>query len=335
MTKIDDNLQKKINDKTKPLGSLGLLEKLAFQIGKIQQSVSPTLKNPVLVVFAGDHGIANEEVSAYPQEVTHQMVFNFINGGAAINVFCKQHNIDLKVVDSGVNFNFKPHEKIINNKIDFGTKNFLCDKAMNTDQYNDCFSKGESLVKKISLNGTNIIGFGEMGIGNTSSSSIIMSYLCKISIEKCVGKGTGIDDLKLQKKINILEKSKFFHGNLINIKDIFSTFGGFEMVQMCGAMLQAYKHNMIILVDGFISSSVFLVASKINPNIIKNAIFCHQSDEKAHSLLLKYLGVESVMNLNLRLGEGTGCALAYPIIQSSVNFINDMASFNSAGVANK
>ena len=332
---MESKLQHKINLKTKPLGALGLLEKLALQIGKIQKSLSPSLKNPSIVIFSGDHGIAHEGVSAYPQEVTYQMVMNFINDGAAINVFCKQHNIGIKIVDAGVNFDFKNNKKIIDNKIKYGTNSFLNDKAMKINEFDDCIAKGRSIVKDITLKGSNIIGFGEMGIGNTSSSSVIMSYICNLPIEKCVGKGTGLDNIQLQNKIKILEKSKIFHGNLTDIKEIFSSFAGFEMVQMLGAMLEAYERNMIILVDGFIASTVFLVAFKMNLSIIDNAIFCHLSDEKAHSLLLKYLNVEPLLNLNLRLGEGTGCALAYPIIQSSVNFLNEMESFDNAGVSKK
>tara|TARA_Y100000816_G_C26075700_1_gene566194 strand:+ start:470 stop:1471 length:1002 start_codon:yes stop_codon:yes gene_type:complete len=332
---MKNKLQEEINLKTKPIGSLGLLEKLALKIGNIQQSVSPSLINPSLIVFSGDHGIANEGVSAYPQEVTHQMVFNFINDGAAINVFSKQHDISVYIVDAGVNFNFNYHEKIIDNKISHGTKSFLKSKAMQSDEYDQCIIKGKTIVKDIALQGTNIIGFGEMGIGNTSSSSIIMSYICNYPIKDCVGRGTGINDKQLKNKIKILEESKSFHGSLNDIEEILASFGGYEMVQMCGAMLEAYNQNMIILVDGFIASTVFLASAKINPDIIENAIFCHLSDEKAHALLLKYLDVEPLLKLGLRLGEGTGCALAFPIIQSSVNFLNEMASFDSAGVSNK
>ena len=330
-----EKLQKKINLKTKPIGALGFVETLALQIGNIQQSLSPSLNNPAIVVFSGDHGIANESVSAYPQEVTHQMVLNFVNDGAAINVFSKQHDISVYIVDAGVNFNFKNHKKIIDNKITYGTKSFLKSKAMQSDQYDQCIINGKTIVKNIALQGTNIIGFGEMGIGNTSSSSIIMSYICNYPIKDCIGRGTGINDKQLKNKIKILEESKSFHGSLNEIEDILSSFGGYEMVQMCGAMLEAYNQNMIILVDGFIASTIFLAATKINPNIIKNAIFCHLSDENAHTLLLKYLDVDPLLNLGLRLGEGTGCALAFPIIQSSVNFLNEMASFESAGVSNK
>ena len=332
---MKNKLQQKIDSKTKPLGALGILEKLALQIGTIQESLSPTLRNPVLIVFAGDHGIAKDGVSAYPQEVTYQMVLNFLNDGAAINVFSKQHNFDLRIVDAGVNFDFDTDDLLIDNKVSYGTKSFLSNKAMNSDQFYKCIDKGKTLVKNIATQNTNIIGFGEMGIGNTSSSSMLMSYLCDLPIQECVGKGTGLNNKQLQQKIKILTQAKEFHGVLTDVEEIMATFGGFEMVQMCGAMLEAYSQNMVILVDGFIATAVFLAAFKMNPSIMKNAIFCHQSDEKGHELLLSYLEVEPIQKLGLRLGEGTGCALAYPMIESALNFLNDMASFESAGVSDK
>ncbi len=332
---MKNKLQQKIDLKTKPLGALGMLEKLALQIGNIQQSLTPSLKNPALVVFAGDHGIAKEGVSAYPQKVTYQMVLNFLNEGAAINVFSKQHHFNLKIVDAGVNFDFEVENKLTNNKVNHGTKSFLNQKAMSTDEFHECISKGKAIVKEIAVQKTNVIGFGEMGIGNTSSSAIIMSYLCNLPIEDCVGKGTGLNNQQLQQKIKVLKQAKAFHGDLSDVEEIFTTFGGFEMAQMYGAMLEAYQQNMIILVDGFIASTVFLTAHKIDTAIINNAIFCHQSDEKGHSLLLAHLKAEPILKLGLRLGEGTGCALAYPLIESAVNFLNDMASFESAGVSEK
>ena len=180
------NLQHKIDLKTKPLGALGTLEKLALQIGTVQNSLSPTLQNPTIIVFAGDHGIAKNGVSAYPQEVTFQMVANFLNGGAAINVFCEQHKIDLKIVNSGVNFDFEPNPNLINAKISNGTQSFLQEKAMTETQVEQCFAKGNEIVSQVFETGCNVIGFGEMGIGNTSSASMLMSYLCDLPIEKCV-----------------------------------------------------------------------------------------------------------------------------------------------------
>lgn len=332
---LKEDLLHKIDFKTKPLGSLGKLEKLALQIGTIQNTLTPSLHNPTIVVFAGDHGIAKDGVSAYPQEVTYQMVMNFLQGGAAINVFSKQNNITLNIVDAGVNFNFPENENLINAKIACGTKSFLQEKAMSENELQLCFDKGNEIVQQVFDSGCNTIGFGEMGIGNTSSAAIIMSYLCNLPLAKCVGRGTGLNDTQFENKISILTQAQNFHGNIETPKDVLQTFGGFEIAQMCGAMLSAAEKNMVVLVDGFIATAAFLVAYKIKPTIIENAIFCHLSDESGHLNLLNYLNAEPILNLNMRLGEGTGCAVAYPIIESAVSFLNNMASFESANVSNK
>jgi len=331
---IQEQLQHKINFKTKPLGALGKLEKIALQIGKIQNTLTPTLQKPTIIIFAADHGIAHEGVSAYPQEVTYQMVMNFLAGGAAINVFSKQNQIDLKIVDAGVHFDFEPHPNLIDAKIAKQTQSFLHTQAMTENQLQECFLKGEEIVTEIHSKGTNVIGFGEMGIANTSSATMLMSVLCDLPISKCVGRGTGLNDEQFNHKIEILEKAKVKH-QAKNPMDVLHTFGGFEIAQMCGAMLTALKKNMLILVDGFIASSAFLVAYSINQEILNNAIFCHLSDEYGHKNMLDFMGVEPILNLQMRLGEGTGCAVAYPIIQSAVNFLNEMASFESAGVSQK
>jgi nicotinate-nucleotide--dimethylbenzimidazole phosphoribosyltransferase len=332
---MDKEIQHVIDFKTKPLGSLGLLERLAFKICKVQQTVKPALMKPSLLVFAADHGIANKGVSAYPAEVTSQMVYNFLNGTAAINVFCKQHSINLKVVDAGVNADFLPHEKLIDEKISKGTKNFLNENAITAPELKLCFSHAEAIINDIAQTGCNIIGFGEMGIGNTSSASLLISSLCNWPIEDCVGKGTGLSNNQVLNKIKILSQAQSNFPKPNNAFEALQYFGGFEIAQMCAAMLAAYKHNMLILIDGFIASAAFLCAFNINANIINNAIFCHVSEEKAHTQLLKYFNAEPILNLNLRLGEGTGCALAYPIINSAVLFVNEMASFETAGVSNK
>lgn len=328
-------LQQKIDLKTKPIGALGTLEKLALLIGQVQNTLTPTLIKPNIVVFAGDHGITKEGVSAYPQEVTYQMVMNFLNGGAAINVFSNQHNINLKIVDAGVNFDFEPSEKLTNAKIAYGTKNFLKEKAMSKTQVVQCFDKAAKIVNEIFETKSNVIGFGEMGIGNTSSATMLMSYLCKLPIEKCIGRGTGLNDIQLENKISILKQAQAFHGKIVDPKEVLQTFGGFEIAQICGAMLAAFEKKMLILIDGFIASSAFLVAYQINPKIISNAIFCHLSDEYGHQNLLNYLNADPLLKLNMRLGEGTGCAIAYPIMESAVAFLNNMASFESAAVTNK
>ncbi len=339
MKDIDTNIEKlladKINTKTKPVGSLGKLEKIAFQIGKIQQTLTPKLIKPAIYIFAGDHGLTEEGISPFPKEVTFQMVMNFLNRGAAINVFSQQHDIDLKVVDAGVDFDFAPHDDLINAKIRKGTRNILREPAMTTEEVNQAMDKGKLLVQKQQEKGTNIIGFGEMGIGNTSSAALLMHKCCGLPIEECVGKGTGLDDQGMAKKITVLKKASEKYESIKDPVEILTTLGGLEIAMMTGAMLEAFQQNMIILIDGFIASSALLVAHKLDSEILNNCIFCHQSDEKGHQKMLSHLNADPLLNLGMRLGEGTGVAVAYPIIQSAVNFLNEMASFEEAAVANK
>jgi len=327
-------LTSKINNKTKPPGSLGSLETIALQIGCIQNTVTPVLHQPVIVVFAGDHGIAKEGVSPFPQEVTYQMVFNFLQGGAAINVFAKQNGIEIKVVDAGVNFNFPPHPSLIDAKIGMGTRNYLHEPAMTSTQLNDALAKGAEIVSSIRSTGTNVIGFGEMGIANTSSAAIIMSMICHLPLEQCIGRGTGLDDSGLLHKKNVLLTA------MSNVNcdhtpfNILQTFGGFEIAMICGAMLRAAELQMTILVDGFITTSALLVAATAHPSVLDYCIFTHQSEEQGHHLMLSHLKATPVLKIGMRLGEGTGAAVAYPVIKAAVGFLNDMASFESAGVSN-
>ncbi|MCG2610473.1 nicotinate-nucleotide--dimethylbenzimidazole phosphoribosyltransferase [Flavobacterium sp. SM15] len=332
---LETALQHKIDNKTKPTGALGVLEILAKQIGTVFQTLTPEIKQPNMIVFAADHGIAEHGVSAYPQDVTRQMVTNFLEGGAAINVFCKQNNIQLAIVDAGVNYDFPPNARLISAKVDKGTQSFLHGPAMTKSQLELCFEKGSQVVSEIAEKGSNCIGFGEMGIGNTSTASVLMSIITGISIEECVGKGTGVNQEKLKFKSEILRKAIESYKGADDLESKLAYFGGFEILQMAGGMLEAYKNNMLILVDGFICSVAFLIAYKLQPDIIKNTIFSHQSAEQAHSKLLNYLNAKAILQLDLRLGEGTGCAVVFPILQSAVAFLNEMASFESAGVSNK
>ncbi|WP_406844372.1 nicotinate-nucleotide--dimethylbenzimidazole phosphoribosyltransferase [Flavobacterium soyae] len=334
-TNFSQLLQEKIDSKTKPVGSLGTLETLAFQMAAVFKTLNPKIIKPNIVVFAADHGIANHGVSDYPQDVTRQMVNNFLEGGAAINAFCKQNNIQLSIVDSGVNYDFPTNAKLIDAKIAKGTQSFLHVSAMSETELQLCFEKGKAIVDDIAKTGSNCIGFGEMGIGNTSTASVLMSLLTGFSIEECVGKGTGINDQKLLNKQNILKKALENYSGQAELKQLIAHFGGFEIIQMAGGMLTAFENKMLILVDGFICSAAYLIAFKINPDIKKNAIFCHCSAEKAHQKLLNYLGAKPILNLDLRLGEGTGCAVAFPILKSAEAFLNEMASFESAGVSRK
>ncbi|MGL6125570.1 nicotinate-nucleotide--dimethylbenzimidazole phosphoribosyltransferase [Chryseobacterium artocarpi] len=332
---LTTELQHKIDFKTKPLGALGHLEHLAHKIGMVQNTTSPQLCNPHMVVFAADHGIAIAGVSAYPQEVTYQMVMNFLGGGAAINVFSRQQGINIKIVDAGVNFDFPEGLKLIDKKVRKSSRNMLEEPAMTSEEYQQAIDNGRSVVTEIAETGCNIIGFGEMGIGNTSASSLMMSKLFNLPIISCIGRGTGLNDDQLQNKINILSVAIEKYPNVTTPDEVAQTFGGLEIAQMIGAMEEAYRKNMLIMVDGFIATVAMATAWKKNPEILKNSIFCHVSDENAHLQLLELLGQKALLNLNLRLGEGTGCALAYPIIQSAVNFLNEMSSFEDAQVSNK
>ncbi|MBL0741013.1 nicotinate-nucleotide--dimethylbenzimidazole phosphoribosyltransferase [Chryseolinea lacunae] len=329
-------LQTKIDNKTKPLGALGRLEALALQIGLIQGTSTPTLHAPHMLIFAGDHGIAAEGVSAYPQEVTWQMVMNFLQGGAAINVFSKQHQLQLYVVDAGVNYDFPENlPGLLSHKIAKGTQNFLHEQAMKIEAAQRCIDQGAEVVTSIFNKGCNVVGFGEMGIGNTSSASMLMSGLLNIPIDQCTGRGTGLDDERLHHKIDILTKAQQRHGALASPLELLATFGGFEIAQMVGAMLQAAEHKMIILVDGFIVSAAFLVAHAIDPNLKSYGVFCHRSQEQGHAHMMRALDVQPLLDLGMRLGEGTGAAMAYPLLASAVAFLNEMASFESAHVSEK
>ncbi len=334
-TGLTEQLQHKIDHKTKPIGALGQLEQLALQIGLVQATLSPQLRAPHLLVFAADHGIATANVSAYPQDVTWQMVMNFLRGNAAINVFAKQHNIALQVVDAGVNSDLPAHPRLCNAKIAKGTKSFLIEPAMTQTECAEGVRQGVKLIDQIHAQGCNIVGFGEMGIGNTSAAAAIMSRICDLPVEACVGRGTGLDDTQFQHKISVLRQALQHHRSVHQPLDVLQTFGGFEMVQMCGAMLQAASHRMLVLVDGFIATAAFLIAYQLHLPIRDYAIFCHVSDEYGHRRLLDYLQASPLLDLQLRLGEGTGCALAYPLIDSAVRFLNDMASFEEARVAPK
>lgn len=341
MNYLQQQLEHLINTKTKPPGALGRLEDIALQVGLIQQSVKPSITNPQIIVFAGDHGIAATGlVNPYPQAVTAQMVLNFLNGGAAINVFCRQNNIGLTVVDAGVNYDFdkaiNSASKFVDAKIAYGTNNYFEQEAMTIEQAMKAIESGKTIVKQLAVKQCKCIGFGEMGIGNTSAASLLMSAISGIPLSECVGRGTGVNDEQLKIKLEILEKVFQFHQleqcNALPV-ELLSKAGGFEMAMMVGAYLQAATEKMIIVVDGFIATSALMIARLINPSIDSNCIYAHTSGEKGHEQMLQYLNAKPLLNLNMRLGEGTGAALAIPLIQSAVNFLNEMASFESANVS--
>lgn len=325
-------LQEKIDNLTKPKGSLGMLEDLAMQVGWIQQSLSPTLNHPCHIVFAGDHGIAAEGVSPSPQEVTHQMIVNFWDGGAGINFLARQHNFDLKIVDAGVNFDFKTEDPIIDKKVRKSTRNYRHEAAMTKEELDLAIERGAECVQACFDEGCNVISFGEMGITNTSSSSLWMSYLTGIELDKCIGAGCDHTGSIINHKFNVLKACMDNYNGKKSVLDIMQYFGGYEMVMAVGGMLKAAELKMIILVDGFIMSNCMLAASILNKEVLNYTIFGHQGDEGGHKFLLEHMHAKPILNLGFRLGEGTGALCAYPIIQSAVHMINEMNSFKKIQV---
>ncbi len=337
-TAIHAALQTKIDQKTKPLGSLGKVEAIALKLGLIQNTLSPTLHNPAIVIFAGDHGVAHAGVSAFPQAVTAQMVFNFLRGGAAINVFAKTSGMQLKIVNAGVAeviSDFANHPDFINAPIAQGTKNFASEPAMSADQAQQALEAGAAIVRQLAAGGCNVIGFGEMGIANTSAAACIISRLANLPLEQCVGRGTGVDDAGMARKLAVLQSAMTLHSAAQSPLDVLAAFGGFEIAMMTGAYLEAAKQKMLIIVDGFITTSALLVASQIAPVVLDYCVYSHLSHEAGHRAVLAYLKAEPLLQLDLRLGEGTGAALAYPLVVAAAAFLNDMASFASAGVSEK
>lgn len=325
-------LHEKIDNLTKPKGSLGRLEELAIQIGTIQQTLTPQLCNPHHVIFGGDHGITAEGVSYSPAEVTPQMVFNFMEGGAGINFLARQHNIKMKVVDAGINYDFNGMTDLLDYKVRKGTRNYLYERAITRDEFELCIERGAQIVRDCFDEGCGIISFGEMGIGNTSSSSLWMSYFTGIPLEKCVGAGSGFDTEGVKRKYAILKQAMLNYKGDGSVIDLMCYFGGYEMIMAVGGMLQAAELKMIILVDGFIMTNCVLAASKLYLEITDYCIYGHQGDEAGHKLVLEYLCARPLLFFNLRLGEGTGALCAYPLVDSAVRMVNEMSTFKHANV---
>ncbi|WP_373951041.1 nicotinate-nucleotide--dimethylbenzimidazole phosphoribosyltransferase [Vibrio pomeroyi] len=337
-TKYSQYIQHRIDQKTKPLGALGLLEKVAHQLALIQSQGKESavehieLNKPSIIIFAGDHGIADEGVSIAPSAVTQQMVLNFLNGGAAINCFCAVSNIDITVVDTGILLPIESENPmLISQRLGTRTNNFANEAAMSLETVERGIELGSELVSRTISDGTNIIMFGEMGIGNTSSASAILSALANRIAAECVGLGTGINNEQLAHKVAVVEQGVARCKGL-DPKSILAQVGGYEIVQMVGGFLGAYHNSTPVLVDGFIVSVAAYVATLIEPNCRDYMIFAHRSEESGHKILLELLDAEPLLDLGLRLGEGTGAALAMPIIRAAAEFYNNMASFESAGV---
>jgi nicotinate-nucleotide--dimethylbenzimidazole phosphoribosyltransferase len=331
---LEAELRRVIDMKTKPPGSLGRLESLALQMGLIQRATRPRIERPGMIVFAGDHGIAKEGVSSYPQEVTAQMVANFLSGGAAINALSRSVGMSLEVVDAGVATPIPIDHGYERLSLGLGTRNFAREPAMSRETALEGIARGAARVRHHASLGTNVIGFGEMGIANTSAAACLMSRLCDLPIGECVGRGTGLDDHGLAHKRDVLGRALALHreGDAI---DTLATFGGFEIAMITGAYLAAACEGMTILVDGFIATSALLVAAKIAPEVLEYCVFAHASNETGHRRMLAHFDAAPLLQLDLRLGEGTGAALALPILRAADAFVDEMASFESAGVSNK
>lgn len=328
-------LQQIVDQKTKPLGALGRLETLAVQLGLIQDTTTPQITQPQIRVFAADHGLTKHGTSAYPSAVTAQMVYNFLQGGAAINVLARQHHMELKVVDAGVdadfaNSPFKDHAQLLDYKVRHGSRDALTEPAMTAEECLAALENGMDVVKNMA---GNLLIVGEMGIGNTSAASLLLAKLGDIPINACIGRGTGLGDAGLKHKASILTQVLARHSEAQTPFDILAALGGLEIAMMAGALMQAASERRILLIDGFIASSALLVAERLAPGVAQYAVFAHHSVEPGHTHLLKLLNAEPLLNMGMRLGEGSGAALAYPLLQSACAIINEMASFNDAGIS--
>ena len=333
-------LQHKLDHKTKPLGSLGRLEQLALRIGQILGTDSPRLEQPQMVVFAGDHGLAARGVSAFPSDVTWQMVENFLAGGAAVSVLARQHGLALTVVDCGVARDFAPRAavpgqpQLLVRKVAAGTQDASTGPAMTAAQCAQALENGMDVVRGLP---GNALLLGEMGIGNTSVASLLLSRLCGVSLQDCTGAGTGLDATGVARKRAVLAQALAVNEGAVNPLDALAALGGFEVATLVGAVLQASSERRVIVVDGFITSAAVLVAARLQPHVLQRCVFAHGSAEPGHAHMLAHLlpgqQPQPLLDLGLRLGEGSGAALAWPLLQSACAVLREMASFEAAGVA--
>ena len=324
-------VQQKIDNLNKPKGSLGRLEELAMQLCLVQQTLSPKLSRPCHLLLGGDHGIEREGVSVSPREVTWQQMVNFTHGGGGVNMFCRQHGFKLHIVDVGVDYDLSSVPGIIHQKIARGTRNFRYEAAMNDDEFNRTLEVGVSLVDNCYSEGCNMVSIGEMGIANTSPSSIWMHRFCHIPLQECIGAGAGLDNAGIRHKYEILSEADA-NCPATSIADVIRYFGGFEMVAAIGAMLRSAELHLIILIDGFIMTACALAATQLYPAAQDYMIFTHCGDESGHRRMLDSMGARALLNLGLRLGEGTGALCAFPIVDSACRMINEMNNFKDAEI---
>jgi len=325
-------VQHALDCKTKPRGSLGRLEALALQLALILGEERPRLQNPQLVVFAADHGIAAHGVSAYPSDVTWQMVENFLAGGAAVSVLARQHGLALTVVDCGVAHEFAPRPGLVIARTSGGSADCTLGPAMTSAQADTALALGAALVRRLP---GNALLLGEMGIGNTSAAALLMTRLTGEPLTGCVGRGTGLDDVGLFRKQVVLRKAMIANAGAAGPRDVLAAFGGLEIATMTGAVLEAARLRRVIVVDGFITTAAVAVAAALAPAVLERCVFAHCSAESGHARWLARLGAEPLLDLGLRLGEGSGAALAWPLLESACRMLAEMASFESAGVSGK
>jgi nicotinate-nucleotide--dimethylbenzimidazole phosphoribosyltransferase len=319
---------------TKPHGSLGLLEDLSVKIAGIKADPSPKIEHKAIITMAADHGVVEEGVALYPQEVTKQMVFNFLNGGAGINVIAKVIDSRVIVVDMGVVGGFQPTAGLICQMIDFGTKNMAKGPAMTTKQAVFAIEAGIDIIEGEIKKGLDIIGTGDMGIGNTTASSAIIAAMSGQSVAKVTGRGTGIGDEQLTHKIAVIEKALSINQpDPKSAIDVLAKVGGFEIGGLAGVILAGAARRIPVVIDGFISGAAACIASGLSPQVKDYLIPAHVSVEPGHKLLLDFLGLNPMLNLNMRLGEGTGAALGIFLAEAAVRTLNEMATFADAGVS--
>ncbi len=332
---IKPKIQAKIDNLNKPKGSLGRLEELAMQICLIQQSLEPSLAHPCHLLLGGDHGIEREGVSVSPRCVTWQQMINFTHGGGGVNMFCRQHGFKLRIVDVGVDYDLSGVDGIIDRKIARGTRNFLHEPAMTSDEFDRAIEIGSDLVDDCISEGCRVLCIGEMGIANTSPSSIWMHLFTGIPLDECIGAGAGLDTPGIRHKYEVLSNALAnYQANTPHQSPIthIRHFGGFEMTAAIGAMLKAAEKHLVILVDGFIMTACALAAVRLYPAAQDYMIFTHCGDESGHKRLLDAMGASALLHLGLRLGEGTGALCAFPIVDSAVRMMNEMNNFDNASI---
>lgn len=323
-------IQHAIDTKTKPLGALGRIEALAAQIAGFHNSLTPRVERCVLTIFAADHGIAADGVSAFPQEVTAQMVLNFLAGGAAANVFAAAQSVPVQVVDAGVAGEPILHPALISRRVGAGTASYLSGPAMRTEQLDQALAAGAEIATTTKADA---LAFGEMGIGNTASASMVLHKLTGLALAQLVGRGTGVDDAGLARKRQLLEQAAARCPGAMTPDAVLAEYGGFEIAMMSGAMQAAGENGRLVLVDGFIATAAAAATLARAPHIRPAMIFCHRSQEAGHRAALDWLGADPLLDLDMRLGEGTGALLAWPLVKAASAMLCDMASFDSAGVS--